>query len=79
MECGLSRLFILLLVLFWATTCLPFEATATQGFAESLKARFTDGGRLRYLFARKLGFQAGVDVARGPERTAFYLTVGNAW
>ncbi len=33
----------------------------------------------RYRMARKLGFQAGVDVARGPEDTSVYLTIGNAW
>jgi len=33
----------------------------------------------RYRLARKLGFQAGVDVARGPEDTSVYLTIGNAW
>ncbi len=33
----------------------------------------------RYRLARKLGLQAGVDVARGPEDTSIYLTVGSAW
>ena len=33
----------------------------------------------RYLFARKLNLYAGIDVARGPEDTAFYLTAGSAW
>lgn len=33
----------------------------------------------RYRLARKLGFQAGIDVARGPEDTSVYLTIGNAW
>jgi hypothetical protein len=33
----------------------------------------------RYRLARKLGLQAGVDVARGPEETSIYLTVGSAW
>ena len=37
------------------------------------------GAGFRYRIARKLGLQVGVDVARGPEETAFYLTVGNAW
>lgn len=34
---------------------------------------------LRYRLARKMGLQAGFDIARGPEDTAFYLTIGNAW
>ncbi len=37
------------------------------------------GVGFRYRLARKLGLQAGVDIARGPEDTAIYLTVGSAW
>jgi hypothetical protein len=33
----------------------------------------------RYEIARKFGMQVGVDVAWGPEETAFYITVGSAW
>ena len=39
----------------------------------------TVGGGVRYLIARRLGLQAGIDVAKGPEDTVFYLTVGSAW
>jgi hypothetical protein len=41
--------------------------------------KHTVGGGMRYLIARRLGLQAGFDVARGPEDTVFYLTVGSAW
>ncbi len=37
------------------------------------------GGGLRYLLARKLGLQMGIDVARGPEETAFYIQTGSSW
>jgi hypothetical protein len=37
------------------------------------------GVGFRYLMARKLNLRAGVDVARGPEDTAVYLTIGSAW
>ncbi|WP_216661745.1 outer membrane protein assembly factor [Niveibacterium sp. COAC-50] len=37
------------------------------------------GGGFRYLIARKLGLLAGLDVARGPEDSAFYIQVGSAW
>ncbi len=37
------------------------------------------GMGFRYRLARKYGLQVGVDVARGPEDTAAYLTVGSAW
>jgi len=39
----------------------------------------TWGGGFRYLMARRLGLRAGIDIARGPEKTAFYLVVGSAW
>ncbi|MDO6386859.1 BamA/TamA family outer membrane protein [Uliginosibacterium sp. 31-12] len=37
------------------------------------------GGGFRYLIARKLGLLAGLDIARGPDDTAFYIQVGSAW
>ena len=37
------------------------------------------GVGFRYRLARKQGLQAGIDVARGPEDTAIYLTIGSAW
>ena len=33
----------------------------------------------RYLIARKLGLGAGIDIARGPEDTVGYLTIGSNW
>lgn len=33
----------------------------------------------RYRLARKLGLQSGIDIARGPEDTSIYITVGSAW
>ncbi|HEX4782089.1 MAG TPA: BamA/TamA family outer membrane protein [Usitatibacter sp.] len=39
----------------------------------------TRGVGIRYMLARRLGLAVGIDVARGPEKTAFYLQVGNAW
>jgi len=37
------------------------------------------GTGFRYRLARKYGLQAGLDIARGPEDTSIYLTVGSAW
>ena len=37
------------------------------------------GAGLRYLIARKLGLQMGVDVAQGPDDTALYIQFGSAW
>lgn len=45
----------------------------------SAPSRTTQGLGLRYFMARKLGMHAGIDVAKGPEDTYFYLTMGSAW
>ncbi len=37
------------------------------------------GAGFRYRLARKLGFDAGVDVAYGPDGAVFYLQFGHAW
>jgi len=37
------------------------------------------GTGFRYLIARKLGLGMGIDIARGPEDTVAYLTIGSAW
>jgi hypothetical protein len=42
-------------------------------------SRTTRGAGFRYLIARRYGFEMGVDVARGPEETVFYVQAGTAW
>jgi hypothetical protein len=37
------------------------------------------GGGFRYLIARQLGLQMGLDVARGPEQWAIYIVFGTSW
>ncbi len=37
------------------------------------------GAGFRYLLARALGMQVGIDIAQGPEDTAFYIQVGSSW
>jgi hypothetical protein len=37
------------------------------------------GAGFRYLLARQLGIRAGIDIAKGPEETFWYLIVGTAW
>ncbi|WP_413288189.1 glyceraldehyde-3-phosphate dehydrogenase [Bdellovibrio sp. HCB337] len=39
----------------------------------------TYGAGFRYLMARLLGFQMGLDLARGPEETVVYIQAGSAW
>lgn len=40
---------------------------------------YSVGGGFRYLLARLLNIYAGIDVARGPEDWAFYITFGHYW
>jgi hypothetical protein len=39
----------------------------------------TKGVGFRYMLARRLQLAVGIDVARGPEQTSWYLQIGNAW
>jgi hypothetical protein len=43
------------------------------------KTAAAGGIGFRYEIASKFGLHVGIDVARGPEDTAFYLQVGSAW
>jgi hypothetical protein len=54
------------------------RAWGAERFAEA-NGIVAYGAGLRYLIARRLGIYMGLDVARGPEETAFYLQVGSAW
>ena len=54
------------------------KAWGTENFAGANTVGAAGAG-LRYLIARRLGLHMGVDVARGPEETAFYIQVGSAW
>jgi hypothetical protein len=46
---------------------------------EEAKTVGAGGVGFRYLVARKLGMFAGLDVARGPDDSAVYITAGSAW
>jgi hypothetical protein len=46
---------------------------------ENSGAIVSGGGGIRYRIARKLGLDAGVDLAVGPEGTVIYLQFGHAW
>lgn len=55
------------------------KTTTIEDFAAKGETVAAGGAGFRYRIARKLGMQLGVDVARGPEETSVYLTVGSAW
>ena len=46
---------------------------------EPTKDIWTYGAGVRYRIARKFGLDVGLDVARGPEDTIFYIQFGHAW
>ena len=54
--------------------------TRTSGVDFSASQSVGSGGfGFRYEIARKFGLDVGIDVARSPGTTAFYLVVGNSW
>ena len=65
----------------WAGVAFAGVGRAADSFSEFGAApdRWAGGVGVRYLMARLLGLQVGVDVARGPEEWTFYLQVGSAW
>jgi len=40
---------------------------------------YSKGVGMRYLIASKLGLQMGIDIAQGPDDTAFYIQFGSSW
>jgi hypothetical protein len=55
------------------------KTTTVDAFSTEGDTVAAGGLGFRYRIARKLGMQLGMDVARGPEDTSIYLTVGSAW
>lgn len=53
-------------------------ANSTSEFSDA-PSRVAKGAGVRYQIARRYGFDMGLDIARGPEDTVFYITVGSAW
>jgi hypothetical protein len=55
------------------------KTTTINSFRDQGQTVGAGGIGFRYRLARKLGLQSGIDIARGPEDTSFYITVGSAW
>jgi len=53
-------------------------SNSTASFADA-PTRVTQGIGFRYQVARRYGFDMGIDIARGPEESVFYITAGSAW
>ena len=65
----------------WFAVAFAGVGRAADSFDDlsGAESRWAGGAGARYLLARALGLQAGIDVARGPEEWAFYLQVGSGW
>ena len=55
------------------------EAQSADFVAASEDTVYSKGVGFRYFIARRFGAHAGVDIAKGPEDTALYITFGQAW
>ena len=55
------------------------RTSSINRFKETSQTVGAGGLGFRYRLARKMGLQSGIDIARGPEDTSIYLTVGSAW
>ncbi|MGD9140516.1 MAG: BamA/TamA family outer membrane protein [bacterium] len=55
------------------------SAVPVNGGWDDRTDAYNFGGGLRYFLARLYGIRAGIDVARGPEEWALYITIGQAW
>jgi hypothetical protein len=65
----------------WWLVAFAGEGWTDAGSIRALEDQSVHAGGFgfRYLIARILGIQAGIDVARGPEKTAIYFVFGSSW
>ncbi|WP_460189650.1 hypothetical protein [Urechidicola sp. KH5] len=65
----------------WSVLAFAGGGTAFESYDNFNADEFVwnAGGGFRYLIARIFGLRLGVDVARGPEEWAFYVTAGTSW
>ncbi len=55
------------------------RASNSRSEISNAASRTSGGLGFRYQIARRYGFDMGVDIARGPEESVFYITAGSAW
>ena len=64
----------------WSLVGFGGAGNTSGGIGETTdETVYSKGLGFRYLAARRYGLRVGIDIARGPEDTAFYIQVGNAW
>ncbi len=65
----------------WQINAFAGVGKASNDFSDltDTASRVTKGVGFRYLIARRYGFDMGIDIAKGPEDTVFYIQAGTAW
>lgn len=65
----------------WTVNTFAGIGKSSNEFSElsSSTSRVSKGIGFRYLIARRYGFNMGIDIAKGPEDTVFYVQAGSAW
>ncbi|MBU2893290.1 outer membrane protein assembly factor [Colwellia sp. D2M02] len=65
----------------WEVNAFVGAGKASNDFSDlaSSQSKVSKGLGFRYLIARRYGFNMGVDIAKGPEDTVFYIQAGSAW
>lgn len=65
----------------WELNAFAGVGKASDSFSDlsNSESRMTKGAGFRYLIARRYDFNMGIDIAKGPEDTVFYIQAGSAW
>ena len=65
----------------WSVNAFVGAGQAADDFSNigNVSTRVSKGVGFRYLILRLMKARVGIDIARGPEETAYYLTFGSAW
>lgn len=65
----------------WELSAFAGIGKASDSFSDfsDSPSRVSRGVGFRYLMVRQYGFQMGIDIAKGPEDTVFYIQAGSAW
>jgi hypothetical protein len=65
----------------WSINAFAGIGKASNSFSDlnESESLVSKGAGFRYLVARRYGFNMGVDIAKGPEDTVFYIQAGSAW
>ncbi|KGJ88530.1 BamA/TamA family outer membrane protein [Colwellia psychrerythraea] len=65
----------------WELSAFAGIGKASDSFSDfsDSDSRVSKGAGFRYLIARRYDFNMGIDIARGPEDTVFYIQAGSAW